>query len=100
MFISMQRHSIDTQDFSGWHKRTKPEFRDAISKVDPFLCYCQRSSMNALWREYETLSNEQLKQESESDWVQEIDAIANVTPTRKPSEILHDYLNRFKKITK
>lgn len=98
LFISMQRRSIDTRNFCGWHDNTKSEFRDAISKVDPFLSARQRTRMDALWREYEAISCEQLKQENEADYVQEIESLAKEPLTRKPSEILLDCLNRFQKV--
>jgi hypothetical protein len=100
VFISTQRYSVDRRNYCGWHSESRPKFRDAVAAVCPFLNDDQRASIDTAWREYDALNSEQLNQENEADYVQEIDAIAKEPRTPKPSEILNDYFDRFEEAAK
>jgi hypothetical protein len=47
-----------TWDSLEFYKRTKPEIRDAISRIEPFLKKNQVVALEKLWREYTTLRQE------------------------------------------
>ena len=102
VFIAMQRRSIDKHNFAIWHERSRPEFRDSVSRVYPFLCLPQRASIDDTWREYDTIPDDHLEQDNESGTVQEIEALddSKLPRTPKPSEILNGFLDRFEKAAK
>ena len=99
VFISHKRMNIDKGQVAEYHRKTKSEVRDAVSRLMPFLKQNKAARLEDVWIRYDGLQgHSDLNQHNENEWVQSLyeyipDAMEK--PPRKPSDILKSFFGEF-----
>ena len=108
VFISQQRVRINTilhspggQDFIVFYRESKNDIAAPIARVRPFLSCCKQSRIDALWKEYHQIPEQEMGNEYESATFR---AISKIDPQpgdiEQPSKRLLRYMKEFEDVAK
>lgn len=100
IFISVKKGAIPKEGIYKFHETTRPEIRDAISRVIPFLSLEKSRKLETTWSNYSEIEEYDLDDKNEDDLMRAALALDGETVPEKPSDILKSRLNEMCKIVR
>jgi hypothetical protein len=100
IFISVKKGAIPQKDIFEFYTTTRPEIREAVSRVIPFLRYAIVQELEIAWTAYDNIDEYDLLDENENELMRLAAAVDKLIIPEKPSEIMKSRLDSMSEIVK
>jgi len=102
-FVSTKIGEVPKRDVLGFYKSSKPAIREAVHRFMHYLKTEKRASIQSLWEEYDSVTDQQLDPINEGKMGEVFRDLQKLTnpPTKfnSPHEVVRYYLDEFYKFS-